>query len=412
MSSSTFDMSQFLERLQHDRYPVYQWLQQNAPILPEPTTGKLRSFTTWHLTRYDDVMAVLRDNRFVHEVRNYLDPSEYADPPESIKALADSQRNWMLFKDPPDHTRLRSLVSRAFTPKMVDGLRPRIEQMADELLDDMKQSRDADVVRDYAFPLPVMMIAELLGVPMKDRDRFRAWSNVLFQSLDLTADETVWEAASEAVTGLRNYLRDIVQERASHPQEDLISAMVRAREDGESLTEDELLDNCILMLSAGHETTVNLIANAIYLLMTHEDQFVRLQADWSLAGGAIEETLRYESPIQVTQRFIREDVELGSVTLKKGDYVNPWLGAANRDAARYENPDVFDITREVNRHASFGQGIHFCLGAPLARLEGVIALERFFNRFPHVQFANETPFAWRDSILTRSLEYLQVRVEG
>ncbi|MFD1673763.1 cytochrome P450 [Alicyclobacillus fodiniaquatilis] len=396
--------------IQQDRYPVYDQLRSNTPVLAEPSATSLRTYTTWHLTRYDDCLTALRDPRFVHEERKYLAPEVCEEPGENISSLTSSQRNWMLFKDPPDHTRLRSLVQRAFTPKIVQNLQPRMEHITTMLLDEMEAQTEVDLVQAYAFPLPVMIIATLLGVPMQDREQFRAWSNILFQSLDFLVSDTTWEQASQAVDALRAYLRDIVHERVKQPQDDLISGMVRARDEHGKLSEDELLDNCILMLAAGHETTVNLIANGVYLLLREPEALVQLQRDWTLLPSAVEEILRYESPIQVTTRFVSEDVQLGDVTLKKGDYVSPWLGAANRDPAKFTEPDRFDITRDPNRHLAFGQGIHFCLGAPLARLEGQVAIKAYFQRFPKSTFVGDQAWAFKPSVLTRSLAHLKLKV--
>ncbi|WAH37824.1 cytochrome P450 [Alicyclobacillus dauci] len=412
MEANTLDMSLMMGQLQRDRYAVYEMLRTTAPVLAEPGQTPFRSFTTWHLTRYDDCLAVLRDNRFIHEARKHLDASQFGDPSPNHMSLAKSHRNWMLFRDPPDHTRLRSLVQRAFTPKMVASLRPRIEQTTSFLLDEMADNTDVDLVRTLAYPLPVVIIAELLGVPMQDREQFRDWSNALFQSLDLIANNETWDEASRAVEALRDYFRQIVQARSIQPQNDLISGMVRARDESESLSEDELLDNCVLMLVAGHETTVNLIGNAVFLMLTHPDQLALLKADATLVPNAIEEVLRLESPIQVTERFVREDVELAGVTMRKGDYVKPWIGSANRDPNKFPNPNRFDITREPGRHLSFGQGIHFCLGAPLARLEGTVALQMLFERFPDAELLGDDGYVWKPSVLTRSLERLMLKLHG
>jgi cytochrome P450 len=317
------------------------------------------------------------------------------------------QSNWLLFKNPPDHTRLRGLVHKAFTPRMVEQMRGTVQSITDGLLDRVQANGAMDLIADLAYPLPVTVIAEMLGIPEQDRDTFHHWSDALGRSLDLTDDPTVYQRAALAATEFTAYLRELAARRRAEPTQDLLSALVAVEEAGVHLSEIELYATCALLLIAGHETTINLIGNGTLALLQHPDQLRLLQQEPSLMRNAIEELLRYDSPVQMTSRVALTDVEYQGHTFRQGQQLSFMLGAANRDPAAFDQPNTLDIRRKKNLHLAFGNGIHYCLGAPLARLEGQIAFETLLRRLPNLHLATETP-VYRDNYLLRGLETLPV----
>ena len=378
-----------------DPYPVYDRLREEDPVHRMPG-GR------WLLTRHEDCTAVLRNPAMSSE-RDLGDTGEDGEPSLLQAYLA----KLMLFMDAPDHTRLRGLVTRAFTPRVVEGLRPRITELVDQLLDDAAGAGELDVIAGFGRPLPVAVIAEMLGVPREDQDRFRSWSEALAHTVDpAMTDDT---AARAAVAGLEfmEYFHELSEERRQRPREDLLSALVAEEDAGDRLSTDELVANCILLLIAGHETTTNLIGNGTLALLRNPDELARFRADPSLAKSAVEEILRYDSPVHLTGRGVREDVEIGGVTVPAGDRVTILLAAANRDPAAFDRPDRFDLTRTDNRHLAFSSGPHFCLGAALARLEGQIALSSLVTRFPDLALADEQ-LAWNPTTTLRGLQRLPV----
>lgn len=397
-----------------DHYSVLARYRELDPVHPVPTTANPsgRTMVEWNLTRYDDVVFVLKDKRFAREAATAFGPESPAFIAEKWRQLQESQSNWMLLKDPPDHTRLRGLVSQAFTPRMVEGLRRRIQEIAGQLAEALAENpaEPIDVIPGYAFALPVIVIAELLGVPVSDRERFRGWSYLIARTLDNCTEEELI-AADGAVEEIREYLRGIVAKREREPQQDLISGLIRARDEQGRLSALELIDTCILLLVAGHETTVNLIANGLWLLAKYPEALEQLQTEPHFYPSAVEEVLRYEGSVQVTSRIAIEDVKIGGRTVRRGDWVTVWLAAANRDPVHFPDPNRFDITRQPNRHVTFGGGAHFCLGAPLARLEGEVALRTFVERYPLFRPANMLP-AWRRAVTFRSLRALPVHLHG
>ncbi|MBV9893908.1 MAG: cytochrome P450, partial [Chloroflexi bacterium] len=345
-----------------------------------------------------DVVASLTDARFSAD-RTRQDLPELAESYQFAKS--------MLVSDPPDHTRLRALVQKAFTPRMVEQLRPRIIAIVGELLDRIAQRDGAfDVIADFAHPLPVVVIAELLGVPAEDRVRFSEWSAVLAASLDPLVSEDLANRVPGARDAVDAYLRGIIAERRKQPRSDLISALVAAEERGDVLSEPELVVMCRLLLIAGHETTVNLIGNGTNALLRHPDQFAKLREDPGLITSAIEELLRYDSPVQMTGRIATEPVQFDGHTVQPGEWILPLLGAANHDPAQFADPERLDLTRNPNAHVAFGRGIHFCLGAPLARLEGQVAIGALVRRFPSLALAGEP--VRRKQITLRGLQSLPV----
>lgn len=383
-------------------YPAYHALRQRDPV------HWSELIQAWVLTRHADVSAVLRDPRFSANNQNATSAQRL-----NLDEMGPYQR-WfsrtLLSIDPPDHTRLRSLVSKAFTPRAVLALRPRIETIVAELLDTATARGSMDLIADLAYPLPVIVIAELLGVPPEDRDRFKAWSDDLGEALEPLPTPEIMHRADRSVVEIADYFRAIVRERRSHPRKDLLSALVLAEQQGDKLTEDELIGTLILLLAAGNETTTNLIGNGMLALLRHPDQFRRLRNAPELADAAVEELLRYDSPVQMTGRVALEDAAIGGRIVRKGQFVVTVLGAANRDPAEFPEPDVLDIGRSGSRHLSFGLGIHFCLGAPLARAEGQVAFRALAQRVPDLRLAGR-PF-WRSTTLLRGLKTLPVSLSG
>lgn len=374
-------------------YPTYELLRNHAPIYYWETWG------ITFLSRHEDCTELLRDNR--------LGRSGYGEPPSDQAALWHMTNDWMLLQNPPDHTRLRGLVHKAFTPRMVEQLRGKIQEITNHLLDRVQPQGEMDLIAGLAYPLPVTVIAEMLGVPEDDRDTFHQWSDALGRSLDLTDDPAVYQRASIAAAEFTGYLRELAGQRRRRPTNDLLSALVTVEDQGEHLTEDELYATCALLLVAGHETTINLIGNGTLALLRNPAQMRLLQERPALGRTAVEELLRYDSPVQMTSRVVLQDVEYKGVTLHRGQEVGFLLGAANYDSAVFDKPQVLDITRQRNPHLSFGGGIHYCLGAPLARLEGQIAFETLLRRMPDLQLATEIP-SYRDNYVLRGLEALQV----
>jgi cytochrome P450 len=380
-----------------DPYPMYHRLRAEDPVHRSP-------LGFWVLTRYEDVVAVLRDPRFAKEAIATFVAQRLG--MESASGIGIS----MLDRDPPDHTRLRSLVSKAFTPRVVEGLRPRIQQIVDGLLDQAEDRHAMDVIEDFAYPIPVIVICEMLGVPVEDHERFRGWSLDLARGLDATlsgAGADLAQRARSSRLALADYFRELIAERGQAPRGDLLSALIAAEESGDKLSEQELLATCILLLVAGHETTVNLLGNGTLALLRHPDQLALLRDQPGLIVSAVEELLRYDGPVQRTARVPGTDAVIAGHPIEAGEMVMPFIGAADRDPAHFPDPDRLDLKRGDNRHVAFGMGIHFCLGAPLARLEGQIAINTLVRRFPKLALATDRP-NYRQSLTLRGLTSLPV----
>ncbi len=387
-----------------DPFAAYARLRREDPV---HWSAALKG---WVLTRYDDVRAVLADvERFSSDrITPFADHLERARR-ERVRDLLALLGRWAVFVDPPRHTRLRALMNRAFTSRAVESLRPRVQGVVDHLVAAVAPRGEMDLVRDFAYPLPASVIAHVLGVPLADLDRFKAWSDDLAAfvgSAQGTPDKL--ERAQRGIAALAAYFRDLVAARRAAPADDLLSALVAAGERGETLGEEELVANSILLLFAGHETTTNLIGNGMYWLLRHPAEHARLVAEPALAASAVEEMLRYDGPSGAQVRVTTADVVLGGRTLARGDRVFLMLNAANRDPAQFPEPDRFDVARQPNRHLTFGHGIHFCLGAPLARLEGQIAVETLARRLRGLRPADERG-DWNDSLVLRGLRALPVR---
>jgi cytochrome P450 len=384
-------------------YPFYLRLRREAPIFWSEAMG------AWLLTRYRDAEAALRDPRLISGTRIAAAVQQLPETVQpEVRALQNHISTWMGFIDPPDHTRLRALVSNVFTPRMIRSLRPRIQTIVDELLDRVQDAGRMDVIADFAFPLPAIVIAEMLGLPPADREQFKQWSNDVMAFLGTGRPQVdVARRAQQGVYALKGYLRSIFSQRRQSPQDDLISALLIVEQEGDRLSEEEMFGMCVFLLVAGHETTLALIGNGMLALLRNPEQKQMLQENPGLIDSAVEEFLRYDSPIQHQTRVAREDFELEGQRILRGDRVLPMLGAANRDPAQFADPDRLDIRRQPNPHLAFGYGIHFCLGAPLARLEGQIAIHTILRRLPRMQLTDGN-LRWRVHTSMRHPELLPV----
>lgn len=384
-----------------DPYPVYAWLRENSPVC---RVRLARGVYAWLITRYDDVVAAFKDERLVSNRRNA--PTECRPFKEDLlhKLFGPLNRN-MLGSDEPDHGRLRGLVQQAFTPRRIEDLRSRIESLTDELVDAVANNR-FDVVRDFALPLPTIVIAQMLGVPVSDRERFHRWSDGI-----LTLNAMEWmgmmRAAPLVVTFFR-YIRKLVRLRRREPQDDLVGALVAAEQAGDKLSEDEVVAMIFLLLIAGHETTVNLIGNGMLSLLENPAEFERLRSQPSLMPSAVEELARYEGPLEFANaRWARCDVTISGVTIPKGEPALLALVAANHDPQQFATPKRLNLARAANRHVAFGQGIHYCLGVALARMEAQIAFSTLLRRFPVMRLtAPRATLRWRRSLVLRGLKSL------
>ena len=384
-------------RMAQDPYPVYASLRTRDPV------HRSRLLKAWLFTRHADVDAILRDHRHFGN-----DPRTGTLSSRQRAMLPPPDEFTMLFLDPPDHTRLRSLVTKAFTPKAINDLEPRIRGILGSLLDDIEDPAEFDLMQAVARPLPVIVIAEMLGVPPEDRDVFRIWSAQRARMLEPTIGPDEREAGEAASRAFDAYFRPIIEARRAEPRDDIVSALARVEDDGGHLTERETLNMLRLLLIAGNETAVNLIGNGMLALLRHPEQLQRLRNDPSLIPAAVEELLRFDSPIQTDVRRVHADCEVNGLALRKRDNVVLLLGAANRDPDVFEDPDRLDVGRSQGPHLSFGRGIHHCLGAPFARLEGRIVLEMLLDRFPRIGLLAERP-RFRKGIVLRGLESLTVR---
>ena len=388
--------SPMLPENRSDPYPIYHFIRDREPVHHAPDGS-------WVLTRYDHCAALLRDPRFsTNPARLTSGPD-----PAAMGPIRQVGSSLMMFLDPPDHTRLRSLVSQAFTPRMVEGLRPRIQLLVDELLDAVVETGEMDVLADLAYPLPTVVICELLGVPADDREKFKGWSADASRMLDGYLDQASMDKGLVAGMYLFQYFTDLVDERRRQPREDLLSAMLAAETSGDKLTHAELLSTATLLFVAGFETTMNLLGNGTLALLRNPSELARLREDPSLVRTGVEELLRYDGPVHVTARIALEDVEIGGETVREGEQAVAILGAANRDPGQFPEPDRLDVARAPNRHLAFGGGPHFCLGASLARMEGQIAFASLLRRLPDLELVTEAP-AHRDHYVIRGLTELRV----
>ncbi|MEM7033395.1 MAG: cytochrome P450 [Chloroflexota bacterium] len=362
-------------------YPYYHMLRQAAPIFFWEANN------SWFIVNHEDCRDLLRDNRLGHH---------------------PVPGNSMLFQNPPDHTRMRSLVNKAFTPRMVEQYRHTAQAVTDDLLDKVFDQGEMDIVADLAYPLPVIIIAEMMGVPADDHVVFQEWSQIMIKGLDLAEiSEQLDAKLTHAVDAFVNYFQALIDARRHEPKNDLLTALVQAEESGDKLTEHELHTTLRLLLIAGHETTVNLIGNGMLALLKNPEQLRLLQANPDLAATAVEELLRYDSPVQLVGRNVLEPFEYKGHHFQKGQGIHCLLGGANRDPAQFTDPETLDISRKKNLHLAFSHGIHYCLGAPLARLEAQVAVNTLLKRMPNVRLAADT-LTYRDNLVIRGLESLPV----
>lgn len=381
-------------------YPSFELLRENQPLMKTP-------LGFWVASRYADVQMILKDRRFgkgFEERMKMRNGDDVFDNP-----VYANMRTWMLVQDPPDHSRLRGLVSKAFTARRIEGLRPQIQTLVDELLDRVAPRGRMDFIRDFAYPLPVNVICDMLGIPPEDRSHFEFGSKISGRLIDPTpvsAEEL--QEIGDGFSRQEAYFRDLFARRRAEPQDDLTTVLVQAEEAGERLTEAELVGNVILLFGAGHETTVNLLGNGLFALLQNPEEYVKLRDNPDLVPGAIEEMLRFDSSVQMTGRTAMEDVEVNGITIPKGDHIINLLGSANRDGAAFDAPESFRVDRKDVRPMSFGGGIHFCLGAQLARVEADIAFRSLLARLPDLRLEKPDEPDWRPTFTLRGLTGLPV----
>ncbi|SDE76350.1 Cytochrome P450 [Priestia aryabhattai B8W22] len=386
----------FSQQFHQNPYDYYKKIRPHQPFAKVKMLNE--GHTTWMAFTYKAAEAVLKDNRFIKDMRTVF-PDEMTD--ENLPPIAQS----MLFVDPPDHHRLRSLVQSGFTPKRIEKLRGRIEEIAREQAKLMSNKETVDFINAYAFPIPIRVICELLGVPSEDQLDFQRWSTAL---VDINDDSEYDKVNMEFMA----YLGKLTEQKRVSPGEDLMSYLIQAEEEGERLTVSELYGVVMLLIVAGHETTVNLIANGLLALLTHPEQLALLKADPSLVAQAIEELLRFNGPVEFsTDRWAKESFMFMGQQVAKGDHVIVSLASANHDPAAFENPNTLDITKEKSPHLAFSKGIHYCLGAPLARIEGEIAIQVLLEEYPSLTLAAElSELEWRQSFIIRGLKQLPINL--
>ncbi len=389
-----------LSVLRRNPYPIFSAMRRFRPVM------HVQRYGLWLVFSYEDVKRVLTDY------------ASFSSDFSKVKGAGPAGRDMaaiLITSDPPMHTKLRGLVTRAFTAKAVANLEPRIEQLTHEMLDAVIENGRMDLVDDLAYPLPVVVISEMLGIPPEDRAQFRIWSDQLVRSGDnLLGDRQDMGAGGEAGTplvmeGMGPYLHDIIEDRRRHPREDLLSGLIAAEVDGERLTEADLMSLCSLLLVAGNVTTTNLIGNAMLTFLQHPQDLARLQSEPALLPGAIEEVLRYRSPVQFMFRIATRPVELSGQTIEPGNVVLAFIGSANRDEAKFPHAGRFMLERDPNQHIAFGHGIHYCLGAPLARLEGRVALSIILSRLREMRLASPWPLPPGDALILHGVRHLPLR---
>jgi cytochrome P450 len=380
------------QETKRDPHTFYARLRSAEPLY------YVEGLNAWVLTTYEDALFLLKDPRFTKDHRKVV---QAENGESSDQETAFHMRN-MLMADPPDHTRLRALVSKAFTPRMIEQLRPRIQQIADELLDAVQEQGKMDLIPDFAYPLPITVISEMLGIPATDRHKFRTWTQGI---VNMQEEERGFSL--EAFIG---YIKTLLDEKRAHPGNDLISHLIQVEENGDQLNESELVSMIFLLIVAGHETTVNLLGNGTLALLQHPDQLQLLQRNPSLIPSVVEELLRYTAPVSLSdERWASEDIMLHGKLIRKGEMVTAALISANADPQQFPTGDTLDITRRENQHLAFGKGIHYCLGAPLARLEGQIAFGTLLRRLPNLRLASDPEqLIWNRNPMLRGLKNLPV----
>ncbi len=391
-------------QFRHDPYPTYATLRKNDPVpfLNESSMGE-----AFLVTRYEDVVTVLKDPRFSTDMRK---TGTQVKAPWWVPKMVSTFQNSMLLVDDPDHRRLRDLVHKAFTPRRLQDMNTRIERISEELLDAMANKPTVDLIHDFALPIPLTVISDMMGVPQQDRLKFHKWMSTF---LDISSGSK-WQMLGKLTNLFQMYrfFKGLIKLRRQNPGDDLVTGLVQAEQDGDRLNEDEMIAMIFLLLLAGHETTVNLIGNGTLALLENPDQLRKLQQQPELMDSAVEELLRFTNPVeQPAPRYVLEDVELSGQKIPKGSRVLVGIASANRDEEAFVNADQLDIERTPNKHLAFGVGIHYCLGAPLARMEGKIALQKLLARYPNMQLAvTSEQVEWRTSMAVRGLKTLPVQL--
>ncbi|MFD0066421.1 cytochrome P450 [Streptomyces sp. NPDC056690] len=390
-----------------DPYPAYAWLREHAPV---HRTKLPSGVEAWLVTRYADARQALADSRLSKNPEHHAEDAQGKSKTGIPGERSANLMTHLLNIDPPDHTRLRRLVSKAFTPRRVAAFAPRVQELADDLIDRFAPRGEADLIHDFAFPLPIYAICDLLGVPREDQDDFRDWAGMMIRHGGGPRG-----GVARSVKKIRGYLAELIHRKRNDPGDDLISDLIRASDHGEHLTENEAAAMCFVLLFAGFETTINLIGNGVYALLGNPEQRARLQesierGERELLDTGIEELLRYDGPVELaTWRFATEPLTIGGQQIATGDPVLVVLAAADRDPARFHEPDTLDLSRRDNQHLGYGHGIHYCLGAPLARLEGTVAIETLLRRLPDLTLAvDRADLRWRGGLIMRGLRTLPV----
>lgn len=385
-------------------YPIYHCLRSENPICH--TLGG-----DWVFTRYEDVKTILRERRvYSHDRPKLIEKkNKYLQHQgKNLDALTDVSNKFLFYMNPPNHTRLRNLVGKAFSPVVIERMRPQIQAIVDEYLDKALKKRKMDIISDLSEPLPVKVIAKMLGVPPNDaRDRLHQWSQIVSRILDSLISLEEYEAINKAILEFQEYFCKLISRRTQDPQNDLISYLIAAKDGSDKLSEQEVLSICIQLFITGEETTVNLIGNGMLALLNHPEQLEKLRQEPRLIQAAVEEMLRYDSPAQITSRIASDDLEIDNQKIQKGETMHLCLGAANRDPAKFLDPDRFNILRQENNHLAFSDGIHYCVGAALARTQAEIAINSLVQKLPNLKLAS-SKLEWRKNIALRGLKALPV----
>lgn len=397
--------SLFSEDILQDPYPTYARLHEEGPIHYVEVAGK---WAVWSIFSHAECASIAKDARLsAKRAQQMLLPLPLSRQPE-FSELARMLSLWLIFMDPPEHSRLRKLLNKGFSPAAVESLRPQVEAIVSQMLSSLKPGSEVDLMSEFAHPLPVRIILEMLGIPGELRDTFADWSRAI-AAFRGNPNRTVEDAkgAQDALVGLTEFFRKTVADRRRNKGNDLISLLIDIEEEGEALTEEELYAQCIALLFAGHETTRNLIGNGVYTLLRTPEQMAELQQHPEMMRSAVEELLRYESPVQFTARVLKEDMEICGQPIRKGWTVQCMLGAANRDPKQFKEPDRLDLKRLNNQHLAFGAGVHACIGAQLARLEGQVAISNLVQRFPNMKLKGPRP-EWAPTFGLRGLQSLSL----
>ena len=400
-----FDSALTSEAFNQNPYPVYHQLRREAPVYWSDAWG------CWMLTRYDDITWTLQDYQTFTSLGRLTATMDLPEPLwEKVEPLVRHYSQGLINVDPPDHTRMRKLVHMAFTPRAIRKMEAYIEDIVERLIDDQIDRGEMDVIWDFSYPLPVTVIAEMMGIPVDDHPKFKAWSREIvgFMATPKPSAEVLLKS-QDALLAMQQYFREIYAKRRQQPEDDLITALVLAELEGDKLTEEEMVSSCVTILIGGHETTTYLIANGVYALLQHPDQLRLLRDNPELDASATEEFLRYEGPFQRNRRIATRDVKIGDMVIKRGQLIIQFLGAANRDPAQFSDPDALDIRRSPNKHLAFGYGPHFCVGAPLGRLEASTAIRALLRRLRGIRLAREN-LQW-NSALFRGLKSLPIQFD-